>query len=158
MAVAGDGFHVNVDSLTHDERGYPSLDNSVSERMLDHLTRKILNHVDEIVETEEYQTDDADLIIIAYGSTSRSALRAVKEARQKEKKIGLLRLITPWPFPAKKIEALSEQVRAMVVPEINYGQMEHVVREFANCPVIGVHHPAGALIPPQKIVSALETL
>ncbi|HYB84706.1 MAG TPA: 2-oxoacid:acceptor oxidoreductase subunit alpha [archaeon] len=158
MAMAGDGFHVNVDSLTHDERGYPSLDNSVSQRMLDHLTGKILNHVDEIVETEEYSTDDAEVIIIAYGSTSRSALRVVKEARQKEKKVGLVRLITPWPFPSKRIEALGEQVRAMIVPEINYGQMEHVVREFASCPVIGVHHPAGALIPPQKIDSALEKL
>jgi 2-oxoglutarate ferredoxin oxidoreductase subunit alpha len=158
MAMAGDGFHVNVDSLTHDERGYPSLDNSVSERMLDHLTGKILNHADEIVETEDYRTDDAELIIIAYGSTSRSALRVVKEARQKEKKVGLVRLITPWPFPSKKIEALGEQVRAMIVPEINYGQIEHVVREFASCPVIGVHHPAGALIPPQKIDSALEKL
>jgi 2-oxoglutarate ferredoxin oxidoreductase subunit alpha len=158
MAVAGDGFHINVDSLTHDERGYPSLDNPVSERMLDHLTGKILNHVDEIVETEEYLTDDAEVVIIAYGSTSRSALRVVKEARQREKKVGLLRLITPWPFPAKKIEALSERVRAMIVPEINYGQMEHVVREFASCSVIGVHHAAGALIPPAKIDLALEKL
>jgi len=156
MAVAGDGLHINVDSLTHDERGYPSLDNSVSERMLDHITGKILSHVDEIVETEEYQTDDAEVVIIAYGSTSRSALRAVKEARQDEKKVGLLRLITPWPFPVKKVEALGERVQAMIVPEINYGQMEHVVREFADCPVIGVHHPAGALIPPQKIDAALE--
>jgi 2-oxoglutarate ferredoxin oxidoreductase subunit alpha len=158
MAIAGDGFRVNVDSLTHDERGYPSLDNSVSERMLDHLTGKIRNHVDEIVELEEYRTEDADVIIIAYGSTSRSAMRAVKEARQRQKKVGLLRLITPWPFPAKKIEALGERVRALIVPEINYGQMEHIVREFARCPVVGVHHPAGALIPPQKIDSALDGL
>ena len=156
MAVAGDGFHVNVDSLTHDERGYPSLDNSVSERMLDHITGKILNHSEEIIETEEYRTDDAEVVIVAYGSTSRSALRVVKEAREHEKKVGLLRLITPWPFPVEKVEALGERVRAMIVPEINYGQMEHVVREYAGCPVIGVHHAAGALIPPQKIDAALE--
>lgn len=158
MAVAGDGLHVNVDSLTHDERGYPSLDNDVSERMLDHITGKILNHADEIIETEEYRTEDAEIVIVAYGSTSRSAMRVVKEARQKEKRVGLLRLITPWPFPVKKIEALGEQARAIVVPEINYGQMEHVVREYASCPVIGVHHAAGALIPPQKIDLALEKL
>jgi 2-oxoglutarate ferredoxin oxidoreductase subunit alpha len=126
--------------------------------MLDHITGKIKNHADDIVETEEYLTDDAEVVIIAYGSTSRSAMRVVKEARQKDKKVGLLRLITPWPFPEKKIEDLGERVRAMVVPEINYGQMEHVVREFASCPVIGVHHPAGALIPPQKIDSALGKL
>jgi 2-oxoglutarate ferredoxin oxidoreductase subunit alpha len=158
MAIAGAGFHINVDSLTHDERGYPSLDNSVSERMLDHLTGKIRNHLGEIVETEEYLIEDAEVAIVAYGSTSRSAMRVVKEARKKDKKVGLVRLITPWPFPEKKIEALGEQVRALIVPEINYGQMEHVVREFASCEVVGVHHPAGALIPPQKIESALGKL
>jgi len=156
MAVAGDGFHINVDSLTHDERGYPSLDNSVSERMLDHITQKILNHADEIIETEEYLTEDAEVVIVAYGSTSRSALTVVKQAREKGRKVGLLRLITPWPFPVKKIEELGDDAKAIIVPEINYGQMEHTVREYANCPVIGVHHPAGALIPPQKIYSALE--
>ena len=158
MAVAGDGYHVNVDSLTHDERGYPSLDNSVSERMLDHLTGKILNHADEIIETEEYLTEGAEVVIVAYGSTSRSALAVVKESREKGKKVGLLRLITPWPFPVKKIVDLGESAKAIVVPEINYGQMEHVVREYASCDVVGVHHPAGALIPPQKIYSALEKL
>jgi len=158
MVVAGEGFHVNVDSLTHDEHGYPSLDNLVSKRMLDHLTGKIRNHVDKIVETEEYSTEDAETIVVAYGSTSRSALHVVKEARRKGKKVGLLRLITPWPFPQREIETLSEGAKAILVPEINYGQLEHVVREFASCPVVGVHHPAGALIPPEKIYSALEKL
>jgi len=158
MAVAGEGFHVNVDSLTHDERGYPSLDHGVSERMLNHLTGKILNHLDDIVQVEHYLTDDADVIIVAYGSTSRSALRVVNEARQRGKKVGLLRLITPWPFPSKEIERLSAKSKRMIVPEINYGQIEHCVREFAECPVIGVHYAVGALIPPEKIYAALEVL
>ena len=156
MAVAGEGFHVNVDSLTHDERGYPSLDNAVSERMLNHLIGKILNHLDDIVEVEHYLTDDAEVVIVAYGSTSRSALRAVNEARQRGKKVGLLRLITPWPFPHREIEKLSAKSKRMIVPEVNYGQMEHLVREFAECPVVGVHYPVGALIPPEKIYAALE--
>jgi len=156
MAVAGEGFHVNVDSLTHDERGYPSLDNAVSERMLNHLIGKILNHLDDIVEVEHYLTDDAEVVIVAYGSTSRSALRAVNEARQRGKKVGLLRLITPWPFPHREIEKLSAKSKRMIDPEVNYGQMEHLVREFAECPVVGVHYPVGALIPPEKIYAALE--
>jgi len=156
MSVAGEGFHVNVDSLTHDERGYPSLDHAVSERMLNHLIGKILNHLDDIVQVEHYLTDDAEVVIVAYGSTSRSALRVVNEARQRGKKVGLLRLITPWPFPSKEIERLSAKSKRMVVPEVNYGQMEHLVREFAECPVIGVHYPVGALIPPEKIYAALE--
>lgn len=158
MSVAGEGFHVNVDSVTHDERGYPSLSHADSERMLNHLIGKIRNNVDDIVQTEEYLTEDAEVVVVAYGSTSRSALRVVKEARQRGKKVGLLRLITPWPFPSKEIQRLGARAKAMIVPEINYGQIEHMVREFARCPVIGVHHPAGALIPPEKIYANLEGL
>jgi 2-oxoglutarate ferredoxin oxidoreductase subunit alpha len=156
MSIAGDGFRVNVDSLTHDERGYPSLDNAVSERMLNHLIGKIQNHLDDIVEVEHYLTDDAETIIVAYGATSRSALRVVKESRQRGRKVGLLRLITPWPFPSKEIEKLSEKSKRMIVPEINYGQIEHLVREYAECPVTGVHHAGGSLIPPEKIYASLE--
>lgn len=158
MAIAGEGFHVNVDSLTHDERGYPSLDHQVSERMLNHLMGKIRNNVDDIVEVEHHLTEDAEVVIVAYGSTSRSALRVVKEARKAGKKVGLLRLITAWPFPSKEVERLGESAKAMLVPEINYGQMDHVVREFAECPVIGVPYPPGTLIPPEKIYEALERL
>ena len=156
MVEAGEGFHVNVDSLTHDERGYPSTDNDVSERMIEHLIGKIRNNTDKIIEMDHYLTEDAKVTVVAYGSTSRSAMRAVKDARQAGKKVGLLRLITPWPFPAKAIERLGSEMDAIIVPEINYGQIEHPVREYASCPVIGVHHPAGALIPPEKIYATIR--
>ena len=158
MSVAGDGHRVNVDSLTHDERGYPSMSQHVSRKMLEHLVGKVRKHSEEIVEVEHYLTEDADAIVVAYGSTSRSALRAVKEARHAGEKVGLLRLVTPWPFPAKEIEQIGSRARAIIVPEINYGQMEHSVREYASCPVIGIHHAAGSLIPPEDIYSVLERL
>lgn len=156
MAIAGEGHHVNVDSLTHDERGYPSTLHDVSKRMLDHIVGKIRNNTRKIVEVEHYLTDDARIVIIAYGSTSRSALRAVKEARRAGKKVGLLRLVTPWPFPADEVERLGAKAKVVIVPEINYGQIEHVVREHVDCRVIGVHHAPGSLIPPEEIYSALE--
>jgi len=155
MALAGGGFHVSVESLTHDERGYPSLDHDVGARMQDHLIGKIRNHEEEIIEVEHYLTSDAEVVIVAYGATARSALRAVNDARRAGKKVGLLRLITPWPFPSKEIDRLGANVKTMIVPEVNYGQMEHLVREFAPCPVVGVHYAAGALIPPAKISAAL---
>jgi 2-oxoglutarate ferredoxin oxidoreductase subunit alpha len=158
MIVAGEGFHVNVDSLTHDERGYPSTDHEVSERMIEHLVGKIRNNTDKITEVDPFLTEDAKVIVVAYGATSRSAMRAVKVARQDGKKVGLLRLITPWPFPSKEIERMGGKVKAMIVPEINYGQIEHLVREYASCPVIPVHHPAGSLIPPEKISAAMEKI
>jgi 2-oxoglutarate ferredoxin oxidoreductase subunit alpha len=154
MAVAGEGHHVNIESLTHDEHGYPSTDHEVSERMIEHLVNKIRSHTDEISEVEHYMTEDAEVVVVAYGSTSRSALSAVKKARSAHRKVGLLRLITPWPFPSKEIERLT--AKKIIVPEVNYGQMEHSIREFAPCPVIGIHHAPGTLIPPEKIYAALE--
>ena len=156
MIMAGEGFHVNVDSLTHDERGYPSTDHEVSERMIEHLVGKIRSNTDKIIEVDHFLTEDAKVIVVAYGATSRSAMRAVKVAREAGKKVGLLRLITPWPFPAKVIERLGSEAEAMIVPEISYGQMEHPVREYASCPVTGVHHAAGALIPPEKIYATIR--
>lgn len=85
-------------------------------------------------------------------------LCVVKEARRAGKKVGLLRLITAWPFPSKEIEQLGETVKAMLVPEINYGQMDHVVREYAECPVISVPYAPGSLFPPERIYEALEKL
>lgn len=155
MAMAGEGHHMNVESLTHDERGYPSTDHDVSERMLEHLVGKVRKNVDKIVEVEHYLTEDAKVIVVAYGASSRSALSAVKEARRSGKKVGLLRLITPWPFPAKDVENLGAKAKAIIVPEINYGQVEHPVREYAACPVVGIHHAAGSLIPPEKIYATV---
>jgi 2-oxoglutarate ferredoxin oxidoreductase subunit alpha len=154
MALAGEGYHVSIESLTHDEHGYPSTDHEVSVRMIEHLVNKVRNHADEIVEVEHYMTEDAEVVVVAYGSTSRSALSAVRKARRVGRKVGLLRLVTPWPFPAKEIERL--KAKKIIVPEVNYGQMEHSVREFAPCPVAGVHHGAGTLVPPEKIYAALE--
>ena len=158
MAIAGEGHHVNVDSLTHDERGYPSARHDVSERMLEHLIGKIRNNLETIVQVEHYLTDDAKVVVIAYGSTSRSALHAVKEARRAGMKVGLLRLITPWPFPVREVERIGAKAKVVVVPEINYGQIEHPVREHVDCRVIGIHHAAGSLVPPDKIYAALEKL
>ncbi len=130
----------------------------VTQPMIDHLTGKIRNYLETIVEVEHYLTDDAKIAVVAYGATSRSALHAVKEARRAGMKVGLLRLVTPWPFPTEEVRRLGSRVEAIVVPEINYGQMEHPVREHADCPVIGLHHAAGSLLPPAKILSALEEL
>ena len=158
MPLAGGGTYVNIDSLTHDPRGYPSTDHSVSESMLRHLLGKIRNHTDEIWKVEEFMTNDAEELVIAYGSTSRSALAAVKSARSKGIKAGLLRLITPWPFPDAIVEKMSRKVNNIVVPEINFGQIVHPVKENSECPVIGVNRAPGQLIDPSAILDALEVV
>jgi 2-oxoglutarate ferredoxin oxidoreductase subunit alpha len=158
MPVVGNNCRVNIDGLTHDERGYPSIDHSDSRNMTSHLMGKIRNHTREIWKWEEYLTDDAEVLIVAYGSTARSALSAVKEARAKGIKAALLRLITPWPFPDEIVQKVGRKVNAIVVPEINNGQMVHLIRENTDRSVVGVNWAPGSLVDPQTIVDALEVV
>lgn len=158
MPIAGTGCRVNVDSLTHDSRGYPSTDRSASESMVGHLTGKIRDHSREIWRWEEQYLDDAEVAVVSYGSAARSAIAAVKSARSKGVKAGLLRLVTPWPFPDEVVEKLSRRVSALVVAEINYGQMIHPVKENSRCPVIGANWAPGTLIEPRAIVDAMNVV
>jgi 2-oxoglutarate ferredoxin oxidoreductase subunit alpha len=156
MPIAGMGARVNIDSLTHDARGYPSTDHEVSTRMTRHLTGKVRNHAKEIWRWEESFLDDADVAVVSYGSAARSALAAVKTARSQGIKAGLLRLQTPWPFPDEVVEKVSSRVSGLVVAEINYGQMVHPVRENSRCPV--ANWAPGTLIEPGAILDAMEAV
>ena len=158
MPIAGKGSRVNVDSLTHDSMGYPTTDHVVSERLTRHLTGKIKDHSREIWRWEESFLEDADVAVVSYGSAARSALAAVKTARAKGIKAGLLRLQTPWPFPDEVVEKLSSRVAGIVVAEINNGQMVHPVRESSRCPVVGANWAPGTLIEPGTIVEAMQAV
>ncbi len=158
MPIAGMGARVNIDSLTHDSRGYPSTDHEVSQSMTRHLAGKVKNHAKEIWRWEETHLDDAEVAVVSYGSAARSALAAVKSARAKGIKAGLLRLQTPWPFPDEIVEKLSNHVSGLVVAEINAGQMIHPVRENSRCPVVGANWAPGTLIDPTAIVDAMQAV
>ncbi|HAA04348.1 MAG TPA: 2-oxoacid:acceptor oxidoreductase subunit alpha, partial [Syntrophobacteraceae bacterium] len=103
MANAGDGYAVHITGLTHDERGYPSMSAEAHVEMLERLTGKIRRNLHDIIHTESYHLDDADIAIVSYGVSSRSSLAAVDEARDMGIKVGLLRLITVWPFPEEQV-------------------------------------------------------
>lgn len=158
MAIVGTGNRANIDSLTHDSRGYPSTDHEVSENMTRHLAGKVKDHAKEIWRWEERYLDDAEVAVVSYGSAARSALAAVKSARAKGIKAGLLRLQTPWPFPDEVVEKLSSKVSGLVVAEINFGQMVHPVRENSRCPVVGANWAPGTLIEPRAIVEAIQAV
>ena len=158
MPIAGTGVHGNIDSLTHDPRGYPTTDHEWSEKMTGHLAGKIRDHAREIWRWEERFLEDAEVAVVSYGSAARSALAAVKSARAKGVKAGLLRLQTPWPFPDEVVEKLSRKVSGIVVAEINAGQMVHPVRENSRCPVVGATWAPGTLIEPRAIVEAMQAV
>ena len=158
MIKAGDGYHIHITGLTHDERGYPVINAEAQDKNVRHLVDKIRRNAEKICIYEEDQTDNADVIVVSYGISSRVALRAVEEARDKGIKVGTLRLVTVWPFPEKRIQQLARKVKSFVVPEINMGQ---VVLEVERCSKgdaksILVPHAGGWVHDPKDILAAIE--
>ncbi|MGO9483147.1 MAG: 2-oxoacid:acceptor oxidoreductase subunit alpha [Rhodomicrobium sp.] len=158
MVKAGDGYRFHSTGLTHDERGYPALTPEDNKKLLTHLIQKIDGNADKIIRVEENGLEDADVVVVSYGITSRIAIRAVQVAREQGLKVGFLRLITVWPFCEKKIRELAGRVKAIVVPELNYGQIVLEAERAAagKCKVISVNSCGGAVHDPEEILAAIK--
>ena len=158
MACAGEGYHVHVTGLTHDEQGYPLITPAVHERLVRRLVDKIRLNADKIIRLEEVEMADAQVVVVAYGCTSRTAREAVQQLRSQNKKVGLLRLITLWPFPEEKIRQVARGIKAFIIPEINYGQMAYEVERCAQGQAETVLLPlmGGTIHTPQEIIEAVE--
>jgi len=157
MAIAGEGYKIMVTGLTHDERGYPVLNVETQDKLVRRINDKIRKNKDKIIILEEYMLDDAEIAILSFGSVARAAKGAVNRAREKGIKAGLLRLVTIWPFPDERIEALANQVKTILVPEINYGQITREVDRSAHgkTNVKGLFK-MGIMHNPQEILSEIE--
>ena len=137
VADFGQGYHIHVTGLIHDETGFPVGSPQITEDSIARLHEKIARAGDEIIHTESSFMDDAEYAVIAYGGTSRTAYEAVRTAREKGIKVGLVRLITIWPFADKVVAALAKKMKGILVAEMNYGQLVGEVRRAAAgaCPV-----------------------
>ncbi len=157
MPSAGEGYGIITTGLTHDERGYPVINSEAQEKLLDRLTRKITDFKDEITDYEEFLVDDADVVVVTYGISSRPSKAAVKVARANGIKAGLFRLRTVWPFPEEEIRDLADRVRGFVVPEVNEGQIALEVERAAHGEAEVLHVGCGGRIHhPDEIISAIE--
>jgi 2-oxoglutarate/2-oxoacid ferredoxin oxidoreductase subunit alpha len=157
MPRVGEGYNVHVTGLTHDERGYPDMRPAVQDRLVKRLVDKITKNADKIVLYEQENIDGADVVVVSYGITSRVAQRAVEMARAKGVKVGKFRIITAWPFPEKQLAEIASKVKAIVVPELNLGQM---VREVERCAagkaaVRLVPHAGGSVHKPEDILQVI---
>jgi 2-oxoglutarate ferredoxin oxidoreductase subunit alpha len=157
MATAGQGYHVHVTGLTHDERGYPVITDVVQERNIRHIVDKIRKNAENIIQVESIALEDAEVVLVAYGCTARVARQAVEDLRARGHKVGLLRLITVWPFPSNIIRKLATKVKAFVVPEINYGQVAYEVERTAqgNAEVMLMALMGGSIHTPSEIEDAV---
>jgi 2-oxoglutarate ferredoxin oxidoreductase subunit alpha len=133
MACFGEGYRFHATGLTHNEHGYPRTSSSeVQAKLVRRLVDKIQVNADKIIRAEEVMLEDADIVVVAYGIVARSALSAVRHAREKGMKAGLLRLITLWPFPEEQVAKVAQTAKAIVVPEMNCGQMVREVERAAK--------------------------
>ena len=157
ITKAGEGYNIHITGLTHDEKGYPAMNVSEQDKLINRLSDKIKKNADDIIEYREEQMDDAEVVIVSYGITSRVAVPAIEEARQQGIKVGHLRLVVVWPFPEKRIRELAKKIKAFVVPEINLGQIVLEVERYAagNADVYSVPHAGGTVHDPAVILEKI---
>ena len=160
MAVFGSGHRFHVTGLYHDEDGFPTNDPVVAERLIRRIHRKVEARQDLLTMVARFALDDAEVAVVTYGAPTRAAMRAVRQARAQGVRAGLLQLMCIWPFPAAQVRALAERVRAVVVPELNLGQLcLEVERAVAGrVPVVALSKVGGQLFTPGEICEALAAL
>ena len=156
----GEGYHIHVSGLIHDETGFPVGSPKVTEEAIRRLHQKIEIAEDEIIHVEASFMDDAEYAVVAFGGTARTAYEAVKNARAKGQKVGLLRLITIWPFADKAIHALAAKVKGILVAELNYGQIVGEVARAAagQCPVELCAKYNMQIFEPEEIEAGIDQL
>ena len=158
MANFGEGYRYHVTGLTHDIRGFPTSRPDEIGPFISRLFRKISQHLPEIEAAEAYETEDAEITIIAYGSVARSARRAVREAREKGVRVGLLKLVTLWPFARLALEKVLQTSKVLIVPEMNMGQISREVKRVNRgiARVFTLNKVDGTIITPEEILRRIE--
>jgi len=151
MAKAGDGHRLHVTGLTHNEQGYPAMQAVAQSRLVERLVGKIRQNRERLVEVRMDHLEDAEVALVSYGITSRVVMPAIEQARRQGLKVGHLRLVITWPFPTSLVRQLAGRVKALVVPELNMGQMALEVERAAAgmAPVLPIPHPGGTVHEPK---------
>ncbi|SHO50179.1 2-oxoacid:acceptor oxidoreductase subunit alpha [Desulfopila aestuarii] len=160
MSDFGDKHRYNVTGLYHDMWGFPSANPKIVNELLRHLVDKIENNVDSITRYKEYFLDDAQYILISYGSSARSAIHMAKNRREKNEKIGVLELQSIWPFPSELVREKCANAKAVVVVEMNMGQVLAQVKAAVDEPnkVFLANRIDGKLITPTDIKGLLRVI
>ncbi|UCH60042.1 MAG: 2-oxoacid:acceptor oxidoreductase subunit alpha [Anaerolineales bacterium] len=156
MVHAGEGYRIHYTGLTHDEHGYPDMSAETHHRLVTRLVEKVRRNADQFTRVEGYHLEDARIVVVAYGCTARSARRAVRLARRQNIPVGLLRLVSIWPFADEALRQLVPDDATFIVTEMNLGQISREVERVVRRPVRGVFHAGGAMISPEPILQAIQ--
>jgi len=157
MPAFGEGEELAVTGSTHDAYGYRKTDDGEAHaHLVGRINEKVWKSRRFIIATEDYFLEDSDEAVIAYGFTARTSLYVVKRLRKEGLKVGLLRLKTLWPFPEEAVAEVGKNVKRVLVPEMNRGQVAGEVKKACLCDVIPLGQTDGEVIHPEKIAEVLK--
>jgi 2-oxoglutarate ferredoxin oxidoreductase subunit alpha len=158
MLPVGKGYKFHITGLTHDERGYPIINASAQEQNVRRLIDKVNKHADEIIWLQEKDMEDAEIVVVAYGISSRVMQPAITKARKEGLKVGQIKMVTVWPFPEKRIRELAGKVKALIMVEMNYGQVFLEMDRCAagKCRTYLVGHAGGTVHNPENIYNTIK--
>jgi 2-oxoglutarate ferredoxin oxidoreductase subunit alpha len=153
------GYRYHFTGLHHDKHGYPTENMDTCKLLIQRLFNKVEAHEDELESYEEYMLEDADIMIIAYGSVSLSVKEAIRHLRNENIKVGLFRPITLWPAPANKIKMYTDKIEKVLCVELNMGQYFHEVQRVSSrLNIEGLFKVNGRPISPHEIVEKIKEL
>jgi len=160
MSDFGGVHRYNVTGLFHDMWGFPSSEPRVVHGLLRHLVDKIENRTNLIARYKEYYLEDAEHMLISYGSAARSARHVVEDRRMRGEKLGLLELQTLWPFPEDIVREKCANAKSVIVVELNMGQMLREVKMAVDEPqkVFLANRIDGVFITPEDILNILRLI
>jgi 2-oxoglutarate ferredoxin oxidoreductase subunit alpha len=158
MLPVGEGYKFHVTGLTHDHRGYPVINAEAQEQNVGRLMDKVRKNAEDIIWLEERDTDDAEVVVMSYGITSRVVQPAIARARAEGIKVGEIKMVTVWPFPEKRVRELSERVTALIMVEMNYGQVFLEMERCAagKCAASLVGHAGGTVHKPDSVYDTIK--
>jgi 2-oxoglutarate ferredoxin oxidoreductase subunit alpha len=152
-----EGYRYHFTGLHHDKNGYPTEEIETCRKLIQRLDDKVALHEDEVESYEEFMMDDADVMIVAYGSVSLAAKESIRHLRADGIKAGLFRPITIWPSPATKIKEYTDKIKNVIVVELNIGQFHsEVQRAAARLDIEGLFKVNGRPLSPHEIVSKVK--
>lgn len=158
LAPFGTGYRYHISGLSHDETGFPTNNPATIEKLVQRICGKIERHQDEIIEYKTFDLDDADVIFLAYGAPVRSARQVQKQARARGEKVGLIQLITLWPFPHGLLQDVFAKTKAtFIIPELSLGQLaDEVSKSVPRDKILKVLRNDGSLHTPAQLEKALK--
>ncbi len=151
------GYRFHFTGLHHDADGFPTEEKETCRKLIDRLFRKVDEHRDEIELNEEYLLDDADILLIGYGSASLAIKEAIDRLRAEGIKAGMFRPITIWPSPEERLYELGQKFDKVLSIELNQGQyLEEIQRCMGRKDIEKLTKTNGRPFSPQDIIDKVK--